>query len=112
MKQQQTQNAREPSHEDILAFIEEIQRQGGDLEGVPPDLKSLLQNVQKQKGQPTEDVPTEDITPEPGCVHFSSTISKAHLHVLAQHAVTACMADDATACMALWWRAVGTLMHL
>lgn len=29
-------------------------------------MQSLLRNVKKEKGQPTDDVPTEEITPEPG----------------------------------------------
>lgn len=31
-------------------------------------MQALMRNVKKEKGQPTDDVPTEEIWPEPGCV--------------------------------------------
>jgi len=49
-------------------MLEELQKQGHKLEEVSPDLADLLRNVKQGKGQPTDDVPTEEIIPEPGFV--------------------------------------------
>eukprot|EP00798_Chlamydomonas_sp_ICE-L_P025828 gene25828-11504_t len=55
--------------EKMLEMLEEIQRQGGNIEElVPPDLADLLQNVKKEKGEATDEVATETITPDPGFV--------------------------------------------
>ncbi|KXZ46064.1 hypothetical protein GPECTOR_47g339 [Gonium pectorale] len=62
-----------PSPEELLAMLEMLQQQGVNMDQVPPDLKTLLDNVKRQKSAkggaaPQPDVPTEEITPEPGFV--------------------------------------------
>lgn len=47
-------------------WLEMYQKSGQKLpEDVPQELQDLLKNVKKQKGQPTNDVESEDVVPEP-----------------------------------------------
>ncbi|GFH15721.1 PIH1 domain-containing protein [Haematococcus lacustris] len=59
-------DANEASAEELLALVEEIQRQTGSLDDVPPDLAQLLRRVKKEQGKPVEDIPSEEIIPRPG----------------------------------------------
>lgn len=60
-----------PSAEELLAVLEELQRQGISQDQIPSDLKGLLDNVKRHKaaqGSAVPDVPTEEVTPEAGFV--------------------------------------------
>ncbi|KAG2484901.1 hypothetical protein HYH03_016287 [Edaphochlamys debaryana] len=66
-----------PSPEELMALLEMMQQSGMDMSQVPPDLKTMLDNVKRQKGAKggkgkggvgADDVPTEEITPKPGFV--------------------------------------------
>lgn len=54
--------------QNMLSLLESLQAQGKDLSTISPDLPQLMQSIQKQKGQPSEDVPTEEVLPSPAFV--------------------------------------------
>lgn len=57
-----------PSPEEMaqmLAFLEMYEKSGAKGGDVPQELSALLRNVKQAKGQATDDVETENITPEP-----------------------------------------------
>ncbi|GFR50651.1 hypothetical protein Agub_g12900 [Astrephomene gubernaculifera] len=68
-----------PSPEELLALVELLQQQGMNMDQVPPDLKTMLDNVKRQKAAkggaaPPPDTPTEEITPDPGFVIKTSEV--------------------------------------
>ncbi|KAL6763572.1 pre-RNA processing PIH1/Nop17-domain-containing protein, partial [Haematococcus lacustris] len=74
-------DANEASAEELLALVEEIQRQTGSLDDVPPDLAQLLRRVKKEQGKPVEDIPSEEIIPRPGFVVKTSDASGAKVFI-------------------------------
>ncbi|KAF5828217.1 pre-RNA processing PIH1/Nop17-domain-containing protein [Dunaliella salina] len=65
------------SPEQLMALLEHLQGQEG-LENASPDLAELLRNVKREKGERTEEVPTEEIEPEPGFVVKTQDVNTKH----------------------------------
>jgi hypothetical protein len=57
-------------------------RQQQQLDLADGALQELMNNVKRAKGQPTTDVETQNITPEPGC----ATAAARHASIVAPHA--------------------------
>ena len=55
----------DPSPEQLMAMLQNLQAAGHNLDEISPDLSELMRNVKKEKGQPTDDVAMEEVTPEP-----------------------------------------------
>ena len=55
----------DPTPEQLMAMLQNLQAAGHNLDEISPDLSELMRNVKKDKGQPTDDVAMEEITPEP-----------------------------------------------
>ncbi|KAG2433462.1 hypothetical protein HXX76_008519 [Chlamydomonas incerta] len=87
----------DPTPEELLALVELLQQQGMNMDQVPADLKTMLDNVKRQKasagkGPATQDAPTEEITPEPGFViktNEMKTGGKVFINVCSHDRVTA-----------------------
>ncbi|KAG2449264.1 hypothetical protein HYH02_005421 [Chlamydomonas schloesseri] len=92
-----TDGGPEPSPEELLALVELLQQQGLNMDQVPDDLKTMLDNVKRQKatagkGPAAPEAPTEEITPEPGFViktTESKTGGKVFINVCSHERVAA-----------------------
>ncbi|PNH10184.1 PIH1 domain-containing protein 1 [Tetrabaena socialis] len=67
-----------PTPEELMAFMEMLEQSGISADQVPADLKTMLDNVKRQKtgkgGAAPPDAATEEITPEPGFVIKTSEV--------------------------------------
>eukprot|EP00882_Tetradesmus_deserticola_P028457 GHRQ01031700.1.p2 GENE.GHRQ01031700.1~~GHRQ01031700.1.p2 ORF type:complete len:104 (+),score=21.48 GHRQ01031700.1:183-494(+) len=54
--------------EEMMKLLESYEASSQSFGPVPEELQELMNNVKRAKGQPTNDVQTQDITPEPGFV--------------------------------------------
>jgi hypothetical protein len=68
------------------------------LPGLSGCLQEMLKNVKRGKGQPVEETPTEEITPQPGWVlHHGRAVgwvdarARVHVHVCAQACTHVCV---------------------
>ncbi|GIL61383.1 hypothetical protein Vafri_15857 [Volvox africanus] len=78
---QPTDEEQAPSPEELLAMVEFLQQQGLNMDQVPSDLKTMLDNVKRQKAAkgggppPPPDALTEEIAPAPGFVIKTSEVA-------------------------------------
>ncbi|GLI63806.1 hypothetical protein VaNZ11_006903 [Volvox africanus] len=95
---QPTDEGQAPSPEELLAMVEFLQQQGLNMDQVPSDLKTMLDNVKRQKAAkgggppPPPDALTEEIAPEPGFVIKTSEVAsgkKVFINVCSSDRVSA-----------------------